>query len=142
MSATGLAVFDETLHTTNSWLKDLMALLGWEERERAYRALRITLQTLRDRMPVDNTAALAAQLPMLVRGFFYEGWHPAGTPSGDRSQADFVGHVAKAFAKTPDRDPEKIVRAVFTLLTKRLTAGEVEHVKKCLPEDIRGLWPA
>lgn len=141
MSATGLAVFDETLHITNAWLKDLMELLGWEEREYAYRALRVTLHALRDRMPVDNTSSLAAQLPMLVRGFFYEGWHPAGTPTRDRSQADFVAHVAKAFERTPDRDPDKIVRAVFTLLTQRLTLGEVEHVKKCLPADIRGLWP-
>jgi len=76
MSQTGVAAFDSTIQTTNVWLHDIMERLGWQDRHRAYHALRAVLHALRDRLPVDQAAALGAQLPMLVRGFYYEGWHP------------------------------------------------------------------
>jgi uncharacterized protein (DUF2267 family) len=79
MSLTGLAAFDSSIHLTNGWLKELSEILQWrEDRGRAYLALRAVLHALRDRLTVSEVADLAAQLPMVVRGFFYEGWHPAG----------------------------------------------------------------
>lgn len=82
MSATGLEVFDTTLQRTHTWLKDLMLVLGWQDRHKAYRALRATLHALRDRLTVEETAHLGAQLPMLIRGFYYEGWDPSGCGRG------------------------------------------------------------
>jgi len=141
MSNFGLTVFDETAHTTNVWLKDLMDRLGWIDRGHAYRALRTTLHALRDRLPVNTAAAFAAQLPMLVRGFYYEGWRPAQTPSGDRSADEFVRHITDAFRNEPHLNAHEIVVAVFGLLSTHISEGEISHVKKCLPEEIRELWP-
>jgi hypothetical protein len=45
-------------------------------------------------LSVDAVAALGAQLPMLVRGFYYEGWHPSGKPLKDRKKSEFLAHVA------------------------------------------------
>jgi uncharacterized protein (DUF2267 family) len=75
MSATGLDVFDQTLQKTNIWLKEIMDDLG-PDRQRAYHALRAVLHTLRDRLTVEEAAHLSAQLPLLVRGIYFEGWHP------------------------------------------------------------------
>lgn len=140
MSTTGLPVFDETLHLTHTWLNDIMARLGWDDRQRAYRALRATLHALRDRLPPIEASQLAAQLPMLVRGIYYEGWHPAATPSKDRTAADFVAHVEEAFSRDPDEEPERIVRAVFEVLKERVSQGEIEGIIKVMPENIRTLW--
>jgi len=140
MSNTGLSVFDETIQLTNIWLNDIMARLDWDDRHRAYRALRATLHALRDRLPPNEASQLAAQLPMLVRGFYYEGWRPAVTPSKDRTIADFVSHVEEAFSRDPDENPERVVRAVLDVLRDKISEGEIEDIIKVMPENIRTLW--
>ena len=140
MSTTGLSVFDETIHLTNAWLKEMMDSRVWEDRQRAYRALRVVLHSLRDRLPLIQVTDLAAQLPMLVRGFYYEGWQPEPGPTRDQTVKDFVVHVDDAFVTDPDEDPERIVRAVFTLLSSHVSAGEIKDVIGCLPKEIKSLW--
>jgi uncharacterized protein (DUF2267 family) len=51
---------------------------GWpkERRNQSYAALGAVLHALRDRLTVEETAQLGAQLPMLVRGIFYAEWDP------------------------------------------------------------------
>jgi uncharacterized protein (DUF2267 family) len=142
MSFTGLSQFDETIHTTNSWLKELMEDLGWEDRHRAYCALRATLHALRDRLPVDAAAHLAAQLPMLIRGFYYEGWRPLAVRAPQRTKREFVRRIERAFEADPNVDPERVVRAVFRLLARHISEGEIKDVRGNLPEGIRSLWRA
>ena len=141
MSQTGLKPFDSTIQTTNVWLNDILERLGWQESYRAYHALRAVLHALRDRLTVEQAAALAAQLPMLVRGFYYEGWHPHGKPVKERHKEEFLAHVAAAFRDDPDVDPERVTRAVFQVLAKHVTAGEIESIKQSLPAELRSLWP-
>ena len=74
MSTIGLEVFDKTVQTTNAWLKEIMEVTG-PDRHRAYRVLAAVLHALRDRLTVDEAAQLAAQLPILVRGLYYDQWH-------------------------------------------------------------------
>jgi uncharacterized protein (DUF2267 family) len=112
--------------------------MGWQDRQRGYHALRAVLHALRDRLPVDQVAALGAQLPLLVRGCYYEGWHPAGKPVKEHREA-FLAHVRKELGD-PGVDPEDVTRVVFQVLAGHVTAGEIEHVRDTLPADIRALW--
>ena len=141
MSITGLEVFDTTVHKTNSWLKALMQELHREDRRKAYLALRATLHALRDRLTVEEVAQLGAQLPMLIRGFYYEGWDPTGKPLRIRDKEEFLGLVAEEFRTDDTLNPELIARAVFKVLANRITAGEIEDVKHVMPAAIRELWP-
>jgi uncharacterized protein (DUF2267 family) len=141
MSQTSLKPFDSTIQTTNIWLNDILERLGWQDSYRAYHALRAVLHALRDRLTVEQAAALAAQLPMLVRGFYYEGWHPHGKPVKERHKEEFLAHIADAFRDDPDVDPEQVTRAVFQVLAKHVTVGEIESVKQSLPTELRLLWP-
>lgn len=143
MSATGLEVFDTTLHKTHTWLKEVMEELGTEDRHRAYMALRAVLHALRDRLTVEEVAQLAAQLPMLIRGFFYEGWDPTGKPLKERHLEAFLEHVAQEL-KTPSGpavDPERAARAVFKVLAHRISQGEIEDIRGLLPKELKALWP-
>jgi uncharacterized protein (DUF2267 family) len=96
---------------------------------------------LRDRLSVDEAVALGAQLPMLVRGFYYEGWHPAGKPNRERTKEEFVAHVGESYSQTPDIDVEKVARAVLQVLAKHVTTGEVDSIKRILPPELRTLFP-
>ncbi len=145
MPATGLAVFDTTLHKTHAWLKEIMQELGTEDRHKAYLALRAVLHALRDRLTVEEVAQLGAQLPMLIRGLYYEGWDPTGKPLKERHKEEFLRHIYQAFKTTrtgePDVDPEEVARAVFKVLCRHISEGEIEDILHILPKHLRELWP-
>jgi len=141
MSATGLDVFDRTIHKTNTWLNDLMGMLGTQDRHKAYRVLRATLHALRDRLTIEEVAQLAAQLPMLIRGFYYEGWDPTDKPVRERHKEQFLARICQELRDDDTIDPEQVARAVFRLLANRVTEGEIEDVEHVLPAEIRILWP-
>lgn len=142
MSATGLSVFDRTLQATHIWLDDVMKEMGWTDRQKAYHGLRAVLHALRDRLPVTEAAQLSAQLPMLIRGFFFEGWRPSATPVKERHWDQFVAHVAEEFALDAHADAKKIVKGVFAVVNRHVGEGEVESLKQTLPHEVRELWPA
>lgn len=140
MNTTGLDVFDTTLQKTHIWLNDLMGDLGWTDRQKAYLGLRSVLHALRDRLTVEEAVHLGAQLPMLIRGVYYEGWTPSRKPLRERHKEEFLAHIRQAFRDDDTVDPEEVVRAVFRLLAQRITTGEIEDIKHLLPKELRGLW--
>jgi uncharacterized protein (DUF2267 family) len=139
---TGPDVFEGTLQKTQVWLNDLMFELDWEDRpQKAYLALRTVLHALRDRLTVEEAVQLGAQLPMLVRGFYFEGWTLRDKPHKERHKEDFLAHVKEAFKDNVTVNPQQVVRAVFKVLAKHTSAGEIEDVKHILPKALRELWP-
>jgi uncharacterized protein (DUF2267 family) len=140
MSLTGLSEFDSAVQKANVWLKDLMDILRWEDRHRAYFAMRTVLHALRDHLPVESVVALGAQFPMLVRGFFYDGWRPTGKPLKDRRRDSFLRGITEQFGER-EIDAEDVVLAVFRVVTKHISQGEAASVEHCLPAELRTLWP-
>src|SRR5436309_12183250 len=94
MSATGLDVFDKTLQTTNIWLDEIMAKLG-PDRQVAWHVLGAVLHALRDRLQIGLAVHLGAQLPLLVRGLYYDQWHPSEQTLKQRSAEQFLDHVSQ-----------------------------------------------
>ena len=141
MSSAGLEVFDQTVQETNIWLRDVMEQIG-PDRQRAYHVLRAVLHTLRDRLPLDLSAHLAAQLPMLVRGIYYEGWRPVDTPGRERTLEDFLAKVQKDLVGVQPTGAQDSTKAVFAVLARHVTAGEIEKVKHALPAAVRALFPS
>ena len=109
MSASGLKVFDETLQVTNSWLKDMMEMLHTDDRQLAYRGLRAVLHALRDELEPEMAVHLAAQLPMLVRGFYYEGWKPSRTPTPNRHLDAFHQAIRTEMRGYPEVEPDRLM---------------------------------
>jgi len=133
-------VFDKTLHKSEAWLADLAAELGWEDQRRVYRALRVTLHALRDRLPLGEVAQLGAQLPMLIRGLYFEGWSPSRAPDKWLKKDQFLEIVEVAFGDEPDINAERVVKAVFRTIEKHVSAGESRDVAAVLPEKLSRMW--
>lgn len=137
MTEPTLPVFEQTLQKTNVWVDVVAAALGTQDRHRAYQALRATLHALRDRIGPNEAAQLGAQLPLLLRGTYYEGWHPAGKPLKERELEQFLDHIR---ADITQGDAEETARAVFQVIAHFVSEGEIEDIVWMLPEGVRGLW--
>lgn len=142
MSLTGLPALDSAIHTTNAWIKELGELMGWEDdRHRSYQGLRAVLHALRDHLRPSEAADLAAQLPLVVRGVYYEGWRPDRKPVKERKAEQFLAHVAAGLSNPDATDIQALVGEVFRLLDRHVSAGEVDDVKANLPAKLKSLWP-
>lgn len=139
--STGLPVFDTTVQESNEWLKLIEARLPPCGRQQAYEALRAVLHVLRDRLPADAVLGLSAQLPMLLRGVYFEGWRLGDEPTSIRDPQAFADAVAARLPPAFPRRPDDVVEAVFAALGARLDPGEVRKLVLYLPSPLRSFWP-
>lgn len=139
MSNTGIFSIDNAPQVFAGWLDELCDDLDGFDRPAAYRLLRETLHATRDFLSVDEAAHLAAQLPVLVRGVYYEGWDPSRTPVKPRGKADLMARIEARFDTSPLEDPDRAVSAVFDLLRRHVSYGEFEQVQGAMRKSIREL---
>lgn len=140
MSALGLKIIDESVQQANIWINEVDYRAGLVSKQRAYRLLRAVLQVLRDQLTPDEAAQLSAQLPIFVRGLFYEGYDPSRTPAGVRGKADFIARVLAIFGPEPPEEIEDAIGSVFDALDARVSEGEMAQLRGCLTRDVRALF--
>jgi len=134
-------LFNHTLQQTSDWLSAISASQeSINSEQRAYAALRAVLHQLRDRLTVEEATDLGAQLPLLVRGIYYEGWNPARTPEKVHRD-EFIFGVEEKLSGHPEIKAEEAIHATFKVLNERITPGEINHVVGMLPKDLQRLWP-
>jgi uncharacterized protein (DUF2267 family) len=139
MSATGLDIFDKTLQSTHIWLDEIMQVVG-PDRQVAWKVLSTVLHKLRDRLPVDLAAHLGAELPLLVRGAYYDQYEPAKQPVDFDTYAEFRAEIEQWLSDIRPVNPDDAIRAVFGLLSRHIAAGQIEKVKNALPKGLRQFW--
>ncbi len=131
------AVIERSAEKANIWLKDVADELGTGDRQYAYRVLRAVLHVLRDRLTIDAAAKLAAQLPTLIRGIYYENWDPSRTPMPPYTRDTFLEHVVSEGRFSGETEASDAAIAVATVLRKRLTPGEIDAILTVMPEKLR-----
>jgi uncharacterized protein (DUF2267 family) len=135
-----ITVFNKTLEKSDQWLSDLMTIAALEDKEQAYIILRTVLHSLRDRVLADEAVNFASQLPMLLRGMYYEGWKISRTPTLERSQKEFMAHIAGELEKHApilEMTAEEAMSAVINLLKKKISQGEIEDMQAMLPASLK-----
>ena len=143
MSDLGHPAFDTTVQKTNQVLKDIEQAYGWpkERRQQSYDALRAVLHALRDRLRVEEAADLAAPLPMLIRGLYYEGWKPARVPV-KMHREEFLERIRREFDFEVEGGTELLVNRVSCALRRYVPAGEWDDILSSLPRDLAALLPS
>jgi uncharacterized protein (DUF2267 family) len=135
-------MWDPTIAKSNEWLTELGKELGSENANVLLPALRSVLHALRDRLQPDEAAELAAHLPLLLKGVYFDGWNPSATPVKARTKGEFLTLVLQSLlAGTSHVDAERYTRAVFKLLAAHVSSGEVRDVLGMLPAELKALWP-
>ena len=127
--------FDRMNQQAASWVKGMMTQLRTDDEDKALHALRAGLQALRDRLSVEEAAQLAAQLPLIIRGMFFEGWDPSGKPLRIRHREDFLRLVGKKYGRE-DTAAADIVLATFHVLEDHVSRGEITDVMMGLPDEL------
>ncbi|MEW6475488.1 MAG: DUF2267 domain-containing protein [Actinomycetota bacterium] len=133
-------LFAPTIDKTNQVLKEIEKAYGWPaaRRSQSYLALKAVLHALRDRLTVQEASDLAAQLPMLVRGIYYEGWDPIRVPV-KMDREEFLERIRREFTYEVEGGPELLVQRVVQAIRRFVTDGEWDDVRAGLPEDLRDL---
>jgi uncharacterized protein (DUF2267 family) len=131
-------VLTHPITKTSEWIQELADALGVDDTT-AWSCLRAGLHALRDRLPVDESAHLAAQLPLIVRGLYFEGWHPASVPVKVKDRDQLGARIERELRGTPIA-AEVVMRAVFDLLQRHVTGGQIEVVRHALPHELQTLF--
>lgn len=140
MSNDTFSTLERAAHDTQGWLHEISREMNHPSTKVAYHALRGVLTTLRDRLPLEEAHHLAAHLPVLVRGLYFEGYHPAGKPDKLDREA-FLARVAGELETVGGASPEAAVRAVFSVLDAHIGEGRLLHTMDVLPADLREFYP-
>lgn len=141
MSFTGIEAVDSSLQKTNEWLLEINEELDLKSRGLSWFVLHNVLHVLRDRLPSREALHLGAQLPLVVRGVFFEGWTDPEKPTRAHTTEEFLKPLQERFRIKEKVDAESATRAVFSILARHISQGEVEDMKSCLPPPLRELWP-
>ena len=135
-------IWDNAQSKSSSWISDLSDHLGWANAPLTLLALRAVLHALRDRLPPDEAVELSAQMPLIIKGVYFDRWDPSATPVRARTREEFLGLVRTNLQRAArDIDPERLTRAVFKLLAERVSQGEIRDVQSVLPPELAALWP-
>lgn len=139
--------FRESFRATREWVKTVDEEIGWNSEQYSFAALKVLLQALRDRLTIAEGAELAAQLPLVLQGVFYQNWQPDRIPV-KMDRASFLVSVREAFVlsiglpvEPPKTDATVLVQGVFRALHKKIAEGDIRDVQAVLPTDWEELWP-
>lgn len=131
------SIIDRTVEQTNAWLEEVASRLESNDHREAYRVLRAYLHALRDRLTVDEAAQLAAQLPLLIRGIFYEGWNPSKTPVKYHHLEEFLERVKDEAELPGETSASYAVSVAAEVLREHVSAGEIDDIRAQLPQELQ-----
>ncbi len=135
-----MAYLGKHITNTSQWVNEIAVLINADERkDLAWNALRGVLQAIRDRLTPEEAFQLSAQLPMLIRGMFFERYYLSGKPEKFNAE-ELKSRIEEALGPSPEVDPSLAFKAVLLVLRKYVSEGQLSDIYGIMPKDIRQLW--
>ena len=136
--------FEKIAGKGNEFVHRLAIQLGDEkDRERAGRVLKCVLHALRNRLTVDESFQLMAQLPMAIKGLYVDGWSPHRAHSRVKTIEDLAVEVRNGDGLSGENDFPEIsdavdaIEAVIRTMAHYVSPGELHDIVAVLPGDMK-----
>jgi uncharacterized protein (DUF2267 family) len=137
---TMMQYLDNSVPKANEWVMDFMAELQINETGLARQLLSSTLHAMRDRLSFPDAEKLGAQLPLVMREHFHQGWSPGKDLLRSGSREEFF-HRMRRYSRGPiPVEEERAVRAFYRVLSQRISEQDIEDIADILPEELQDLW--
>jgi uncharacterized protein (DUF2267 family) len=112
----------------------------------ASRVTRAVLHTLRDRISIEESMHVIANLPMILKGVYVDGWKINRKNNRIETLDQFLDQVREHTSGDPGRDfggqqkARNTVKAVLHVLRKYIDDGELRHIQQQLPPGVAILF--
>ncbi|MFW5705182.1 MAG: DUF2267 domain-containing protein [Nanoarchaeota archaeon] len=140
MVETTIKSLDKSMTKTLEWINDLSEDIGYTDKQHTYLVLKSVLHALRDRLTIEEATDLAAQLPLVIKGIYYDEYNPSKTPIKAKNEEEFYAMVDRGLKNNPEISSEQITPIVLGFLARRIGGDEIVHVISNLPPKIAALW--
>ncbi|MDX1638676.1 MAG: DUF2267 domain-containing protein [Balneolaceae bacterium] len=131
---------EKYLVETGQWIDEVATHLDHTERKDwAFNALRSVLHVIRDRTITEEAFQLSAQLPMLLRGLFFEGYQLSNKPEKFHLD-EMLNRIEEGMGPASDFTPEQVFKAVLLVLNDHISKGELNDIYASMPKDIKSIW--
>ncbi len=132
--------FEKHMKEAYVWLDQIAKKTGTPDRtDWAFNALKGVLHTIRDRTTLEEVFHLSAQLPVFIRGVYFEGYKPSGKPE-KMNAGEFLLSIRDKMSNSDPIKPESAFQAVLEILYDHISAGELDDIRGSMPKDIQKLW--
>ncbi len=139
--------FEKHAAKGNEFLNRLAYRLGNpDDHNRAGRVLRAVLHVLRARLSIEESFQLMAQLPMIIKAVYVDGWAPSRNHSKIKTINEFADEVMRVDGATAWRDFSgatdafDAIEAVMKTIADYVSAGELHDIIAVLPEDMKSYF--
>lgn len=139
--------FEGHSQKANEFVKEVAAELGNpEDTGHAGRVIRSVFHSVRETITPEESMHLIAQLPMYIKAVYVDNWKISGKQGKVRSPEEFLSELRQKAGRTAERDfgndemAMQKVEALFNVLKRHVSAGEIEDIKAQLPQSLAELW--
>jgi uncharacterized protein (DUF2267 family) len=136
-----IRAIQKTYDKVNDCISRLMASHQFQNENKAFVILRASLKALRDRLTTEEALHLGAQLPALLRGFYFEGWNLNQQQAKIRTKEEFINDVRFHLNGHEDIDLDVATPLALKIILDMIDQGEAIEVLHQLPREIQELCP-
>lgn len=134
--------FENYVKDANTWSNELCNYLGIDDTGKANRIFRSVLHAIRDRIPTGEAIHFAAQLPLIWKGIYFDGF-TMHEPVRIRHEEEWLEFIRSKDASAWEADFPTLehvhyaFRDVMSFLQDRLSEGQFNQVNQALHAELQ-----
>jgi uncharacterized protein (DUF2267 family) len=125
--STNIIALDRAVSNALEIIDQIQDELGWESRDKTYQAIKAVLQSIRDRLPIEEVVHFSANLPLIFKGMMMDGYSLKDKPLRIRDLESFLEYIQANYdASMRDMiNSEDAFVTVVGILHRRMGGGEM-----------------